>query len=290
MKYWGLKYYFGMAAAMGMLGLGGPSGVADAETITTTTHDAAEQLCKGLISVHHTQSLFTDVVTLKWTNDKGQLNRERGPAMLKCNVSTGRVLTEIWAINGDLHNLSGPAYREYDQATQNLRVEGWWQYGKQTRIDGPVFTIRDPVTQIVTTEEWRKDNLYFRSNGEATNLRRDPVTGVVILEEWAEGRQGEDLHRVGAPAFIQRDPVTGIVIYEEWRQQDKFRRENDLPTRIWRNNVNGKVIREEWKNGYILDRNRGPAVIQYLPDGSAIQETEYWKNGRKVQSVPQSAP
>lgn len=285
-----LKYYFAIAAAAGGLGLAGPVMAAQAINITTPVHETGAQLCKGLMFAQDAQSTPGDVITLKWTNALGQLNRSTGPALLKCSVRTGRVLTEIWAINGNLHNSTGPAYRDYDPITQNLRVEGWWLHGKQTRTDGPVFTIRDPVTQIVTTEEWRKDDVYFRVSGEATNLRRDPVTGIVILEEWAEGRQGEDLHKVGAPAFMLRDPVSGIIVYEEWRQQDKFFRENDLPTRIWRNNVNGKVIREEWKSGYILDRSTGPAVIQYLPDGSAVQETEYWQKGRKIQSKPQNAP
>lgn len=285
-----LKYYFGIAATMGVLGLAGPAIASQAANIIIPAHEAAAQMCKSLMSAQDRQPMSSDVITLKWTNALGQLNRLTGPALLKCSVRTGRVLKEIWAVNGNLHNPSGPAYREYDQTTQNLRAEGWWLHGKQTRKDGPVFTIHDPVTQIVTTEEWRQNDVYFRDSGEATNLRRDSVTGIVILEEWAEGRQGEDLHRVGAPALVQRDPVSGIVVYEEWRQQDKFFRENDLPTRIWRHNVNGKVIREEWKTGYILDRTIGPAVIQYLPDGSAIQEMEYWQKGRKAQEIPQNVP
>lgn len=290
MKHQGLKYYFGMAAVMGALSLGAQA--APVENVTAAAgQSSAKKLCADLFSAYMRNAQSnTHVITLRWTNDKNQLSRESGPAMVKCNARTGGVVTEIWAIDGNLHNLSSPAYREYDQETQNLRVEGWWKNGKQTRDEGPVFTIHDPTTQIVTTEEWRKDDHYFRSSGEATNLRRDPISGIVILEEWAEGRQGEDLHRIGGPAFMQRDPVTGIVIYEEWRQQDKFYRENDLPTKIWRNKLNGNVIREEWKSGYILDRNVGPAVIQYSPDGQTVLETEYWKKGKRIQISIENSP
>ncbi|QQG37284.1 MAG: hypothetical protein HYS17_05855 [Micavibrio aeruginosavorus] len=283
MEYRNLARHFGMVALSGALVFGAQA--ASAETV-----DAAEGICKNL-TASQTANPANDSVTIRWTNDKGQLNRHGGPAMVKCDAQSGHVLAEIWAINGSLHNPSGPAYKEYDPATKNLRVEAWWLNGKQTRAEGPVFTIRDPLTKIITTEEWKKDDLYFRSSGEATNLRRDPATGVVILEEWAEGRQGEDLHKVGSPAFMQRDPVTGVVVYEEWRQQDKFFRENDLPTRVWRNGATGKVTREEWKAGYILDRSSGPAVIQYAPDGATVQDTEYWKKGKRIEpAAPQSKP
>jgi hypothetical protein len=66
-----------------------------------------------------------------WCNDKGQLHREDGPAIVWEDGS------KEWWINDELHRLDGPAI-EYSNGTKC-----WYINGKRHRVDGPAIEYSD---------------------------------------------------------------------------------------------------------------------------------------------------
>ena len=62
----------------------------------------------------------------EYRNEKGQLHRADGPAIINSNY-------EIWYFNGEYHRIDGPAYIEGDY------YKVWHINGERHRLDGPAY-------------------------------------------------------------------------------------------------------------------------------------------------------
>ncbi len=72
----------------------------------------------------------------RYINEKGQLNREDGPALIYADGD------ELWCLNGEKHRIGGPAL---------IHVKGdkfWYQNDKLHREDGAA------IERIDGTKEW----------------------------------------------------------------------------------------------------------------------------------------
>ncbi len=67
----------------------------------------------------------------EWTNSKGYLHRENGPAFEENNGD------KLWYVNGKAHRSDGPAI-EYING-----YKAWWVNGKRHRLDGPAVERRN---------------------------------------------------------------------------------------------------------------------------------------------------
>ena len=83
---------------------------------------------------------------LYWRNEKGQLHREDGPALI---TSRGDC---HWYINGELHRKDGPAL---DRTNGNKE---WYINGKLHREDGPAVEYTDGE------KEWWVDGKLVKDN------------------------------------------------------------------------------------------------------------------------------
>lgn len=84
-----------------------------------------------------------------WVNDKGQLSREDGPAVIFLNGY------KEWWLDGELHRIDGPA-------VESGPYQEWWTKGIRNRLDGPAVIWTDGTQfwyidgEEFTEEEYNK--------------------------------------------------------------------------------------------------------------------------------------
>ena len=73
---------------------------------------------------------------MEWRNERGQLHRTDGPALIRANG------VQAWCLNGERHRTDGPAYISTDGS------QAWYLNDLLHRTDGPAIIRADG------SEEW----------------------------------------------------------------------------------------------------------------------------------------
>ena len=165
--------------------------------------------------------------TMTWHNEKGELHRVNGPAVV---ITDG---SEIWYKEGERHRGGGLPSGEFANGTKEWVVEG-----KRHRAgDLPAIARRNG------TMFWYKHGLRHRVGGPAT------IWEDGSLEWWEYGRR----HRAGGPAIENHNnPMTmrPVQVYEWWLDGVKYS-EEDYILKSKRNRELGFKYFHKWYD--ILD-------------------------------------
>ncbi|MEQ8328095.1 MAG: hypothetical protein RIE84_11285 [Parvibaculum sp.] len=185
----------------------------------------------------------------EWTRHGKIRDRHNGPAVTIRDKKSGEVLEEQYVVDGQLQRVGGPAVVRIENGQRREKI---YQQGSLHNPDGPSETVTDLETGIVVEETWHLQGLEHRTDG---------------------------------PAFTMRHPQTGVVLVERWSLYGVIERGDDGPSQIHRDPSTGRVRLEQWHTAGNLDREVGPASIQYDTESGKIVQQRYFHNG--VESYPE---
>lgn len=168
-----------------------------------------------------------------WENERGEIHREDGPAIIFKPSSIWPEGREDWYHRGLRHRVDGPAIKFGD-------VEEWYIQGENHREGGPAIISKNHAA-------WFRYGKYHREDGPAVIDRGK--------EYWY--LNGER-HRIGGPAFIDGN-------YKEWWVEGEKLTEQQYAEKypILKIDIDGT---QRWLLKNKHHREDGPAII--FPDGS----------------------
>ncbi|SNY59453.1 hypothetical protein SAMN06297129_3765 [Pseudooceanicola antarcticus] len=211
-------------------------------------------------------------------------------------------------LNAGLHLLfhqDGPAYEEFDPETGALIHEAWvedlrWSAPLSTiptlpfrpnrREDTlPAETKYDANSGIVTFERYTREGKKHRDGGEPSEIYRDGKTGHVT--SWFFYQRGNFARDDNLPTGQHFSPETGRLLRDEYLKRvnlEPVLDREDGPALIEYDPESGRVVREEYYREDELHREDGPAIIEYDADGSPIASSfQYFRNGYEVAVEPE---
>jgi len=191
------------------------------------------------------------------------MNRTNEYRVVEKHDDQGRLLERTWKSNNSdgPHRKNGPAFERYDPETGNVTAFVWvdqTQGGRHRENLQPAAVQIDPETGVVVTEEYCMWNMHHREDGGATKTLRNRSNGIIVAQEFhIDGR----LHRdFDLPAVMEFHPKTG------------------------------KVARLEYYQSGVLNRQNGPALVEFDSDGKVCC-CQHFNNGRQLsQGSPLPAP
>lgn len=157
--------------------------------------------------------------TKYWKNDKGQLHREDGPALVKFRGLMPE--TKKWYLNDKLHRTDGPALECWHATEWYLngklhREDGpasiwhcgskfWYQYGKYHRVDGPAHIWSDG------SKMWCLEGKPHRTDGPAVDYPKSKNYPNGVKQWFIKGRKlsKEEFLALKNPTETYISPFTG---------------------------------------------------------------------------------
>lgn len=190
---------------------------------------------------------FYNCLKESWLQE-GLVHRRGGPAIVRRDQSSGKIISQEWLEEGKRHRIDSPAFI-YER--NERKIEAWYEKGKRHRLDGPSLVDIYNHRGMVWREEWQVNGKY---------------------------------HRVEGPAIIRRDPETGIALFESWYREGEYHRENNKPAIICRSEEDGLAYSEGWYQHGKLHRTGGPAKVDREGEFGEIIKFEYYELGEKINS------
>lgn len=167
--------------------------------------------------------------TEKWYNEKNELHREDGPAV----IYKYKEDRKEWWINGKLHRVGAPAIIEKN------KTEEWWVNGKLHRENGPA------IISFNGNQIWYKNGEAHREGDEPALIVHYKSNEMKTIYRNLSWYKHGKLHRKNGPAIIFEDTSNGNIIEEEWWINGekiksflviKFHKQNiEVPKLVWVN-------------------------------------------------------
>jgi hypothetical protein len=187
---------------------------------------------------------------ISYKNEKGELHREDGPALIKYHKFNNTITKEVFYKNGLRHREDGPALIKYftEIAGDVIKEEYYYKNDLIHREDGPAF-ISYNYDSKVTTEQYLQNDKFYRENG---------------------------------PNYINTvyDYDTGDFLYKSFTYYDEncqpYSKDEDTPAYYL---SNGDYI-YYYKNK--LHRIKGPARYNSNNENEDEEEFEYFIYGKQI--------